>query len=256
MSTTACAPVWRDREERDHGCGPKERTTTVTRADRQTHRDALSGAAAGQRSVAARNASHEGFRAHRRLLRWGLLGAAVLVVLVIIVWPELKPGTARIQVSSAPVRENVPTDRDTAVDAKFNGTDRYGRPFIITAPQAENSGASDGGLRLTQPVSDMTLADGRKVHLTADRGIYNPDTRIVDLYGNVVFIDDNGYRVETSAATIKLDEALITGAEPVTGYASFGQVDGVGFRIVDSGASVFVDGPARMRITSAQPQLR
>lgn len=231
----------------------------MSRSKDPHHRDTLgrATAAAGARSAAATGAGYGGFRTYRRVLRWALFGVAVLSILAIVIWPELKPSTTRIQIASVTTSDtSIPSDRDTAVDAKFTGSDRYGRPFNITAPHAENTGNNDGGLNLTSPVSDMTLADGRKVHLTANRGIYNPNTRIVDLYGNVVFIDDNGYRVESPTATIHLDEALITGSDPVTGYASFGQVDGVGFRVVDSGEHVFVNGPARMRITSAQPKVR
>lgn len=231
----------------------------MSRSKDPQHRDTLgrATAAAGVRSAATTGAGYGGFRTYRRAVRWALFGVAVLSILAIVIWPELKPSTTRIQIANVTTSDtSIPSDRDTAVDAKFNGSDRYGRPFTITAPHAENTGNNDGGLNLTSPVSDMTLADGRKVHLTADRGIYNPNTRIVDLYGNVVFIDDNGYRVESPTATIHLDEALITGSDPVTGYASFGQVDGVGFRVVDSGEHVFVNGPARMRITSAQPKVR
>lgn len=231
----------------------------MTRTKDSQHRDTLgrARAAADASSSAAAGAAYGGFRTYRRVLRWALFGVAVLTILLIVIWPELQPSTARIQISNVANTDTaIPSDRDTAVDAKFNGTDRYGRPFTITAPQAESAGDNQDGLNLTSPVSDLTLADGRKVHLTADRGLYNPNTKIVDLDGHVVFIDDNGYRVETSTATIHLDQALITGADPVTGYASFGKVDGVGFRVVDSGESVFVNGPARMRITSAQPKVR
>lgn len=221
-----------------------------------TRREALGGPKPASRPGGVSGADGDGrARQVRRALRWALFGIAGMAILVIIVWPEMKPSTTRLQISNAVITEKVPSDRDTAVDAKFDGTDRYGRPFTITAPEAESVGADQDGLNLTRPVSDMTLADGRKVHLTADRGIYNPSTKIVDLFGNVVFIDDSGYRVETSAATIKLDEALVTGSEPVRGNASFGTVNGVGFRIVNSGEWVYVDGPARMRITSTQPNL-
>jgi Uncharacterized protein conserved in bacteria len=228
----------------------------VKQVSQSSHRETLgrTTVAAGDRPMARGSGAYQGFRSYRRLLRWGLLATATVAVVVILLWPELKPSTTRIQMSAGVPTEAVPSDRDTAVDARFDGTDRYGRPFTITAPQAESTASDPDGLNLTSPVSDMTLADGRKVHLTADRGIYNSTAKIVDLFGNVVFIDDNGYRVETSKARINLDEALITGAEPVTGYASFGQVDGVGFRIVNSGEFVFVNGPARMRITSS-PQL-
>ena len=222
-----------------------------------SHRQTLGGvtAAAGMRSRSAATA-HDRLWSHRRFVRWGLLALAAMVVLIVIVWPELKPSTTRIQVSNAVTTATVNSNRDAAVDAHFTGTDRYGRPFTVSAPQVDSTGDGyDGGMIQTKPVSDKTMSDGRKVHLTADRGVYNSATKVVDLYGNVVFIDDNGYRVESSTATIKLDEGLVTGAEPVVGYAPFGRVDGVGFRIINSGENVFVSGPARMHITSAQPKL-
>lgn len=201
-----------------------------------------------------------------RLVQAGLITLALVLVAVVVLWPEFASNRGRMQVAgpseppSAAIgdaaRPNAADPgRDTAYNAVFDGVDRYGRPFRVTSPRAETTDAEQSTLDLAEPVGDMTLSDGRQVHLTADRGLYDPATRIVDLWGNVVFIDENGYRVETSEARVFLDDASITGPKPVVGSASFGDIDGTGFRLTDAGERVFVNGPARMRITQTAPRI-
>lgn len=208
----------------------------------------------------------DGRRRLFRLLQYALAAVAAGIVLIVVVWPEL--GSNQIQIaggSNAPLPPSAAEPaagvasapgRDTALNAVFDGVDRYGRPFQVTSPRAETSDAESSRLDLAEPVGEMTLSDGRRVHLTADKGLYDPGTRIVDLWGNVVFIDENGYRVETSEARVFLDDASITGPKPVVGSASFGDIDGTGFRLTDAGQRVFVNGPARMRITQTAPTIR
>jgi hypothetical protein len=213
--------------------------------------------------------SPDGRRRIVRLIRYGLAATALIIVLLVLLWPEIRSNQARMQISGqpaevpgapgSPVGGLAPVagpGRDTAFNAVFDGVDRYGRPFRVTSPRAETAEAKDSTLDLAQPVADMTLSDGRRVRVTADKGLYDPNSRTVDLWGNVVFVDETGYRAETSEARVFLDDASITGPKPVVGSASFGEIDGSAFRLTDAGAKVFVHGPATMRITQTAPRIQ
>jgi LPS export ABC transporter protein LptC len=215
---------------------------------RNAGRDSIVGPAAETRAAVVRGNLH-------RPLRYVLLALALVAVVAIVLWPELGAGPGRVQVTTAPVDQQITTDKDTALDARFTGIDRYGRPFVVTSPRAESADPEKGILNLVEPKSAMTLEDGRQVRLTADRGIYNPTSKVVDLFGNVVFIDDKGYRVETSEASIMLNEATVTSPQASLGTAPFGRVDGTGFVMTGGGDHVLVHGPARMLITSTQGTL-
>ncbi|MFO1153756.1 MAG: LPS export ABC transporter periplasmic protein LptC [Rhodospirillales bacterium] len=194
---------------------------------------------------------------HRiKALRWLLAAVAIGLVTFVVLWPEVGPEQGRLKLAGGQVNEVVESNKDTAIDATYRGVDKYGRPFQVVSPHTESADPERGTLDLTMPVADMTMSDGRRVHLTANRGIYDPTAKTVDLWDNVVFIDENGYRVETSQATVQLNEATVSGPNAVTGTASFGEVDGIGFRLVDGGDQVFVYGPATMHITSATPLVK
>jgi hypothetical protein len=195
-------------------------------------------------------------RRRARALRWILAGFASTLVAFTLLWPELGREEGRLKLAGGGVDETVVSDKDTAIDATYKGIDKYGRPFQVVSPHTESADPERGTLDLAMPVADMTMSDGRRVHLTADRGVYDPNTKTIDLWDNVVFIDENGYRVETSEAKVELNEATVSGPKPVTGTAAFGEVDGIGFRLVDGGDRVFVYGPATMHITSATPLVR
>ena len=195
-------------------------------------------------------------RRYAKPLRWVLAAAAIALVAFTVLWPELGPEEGRLKIATGRVDETIVSSKDTAIDSTFRGVDKYGRPFQVVSPHTETADPERGTLDLAMPVADMTLTDGRRLHVTADRGIYDPHVKTVDLWDNVVFIDETGYRVETSEATVELNEATVSGPKAVTGTASFGEVDGIGFRVVDGGERVFVYGPATMHITSATPVVK
>jgi hypothetical protein len=190
------------------------------------------------------------------MLRWGLAASAVGLVAFTMLWPELGPEQGRLKMGTGRVDEAIVSNKDTAIDATFKGVDKYGRPFQVVSPHTESADPERGTLDLTMPVGDMTLSDGRRLHVTAHRGLYDPNAKTVDLWDNVVFIDETGYRVETSEARVELNEATVSGPKAVTGTASFGEVDGIGFRLAEGGDRVFVYGPATMHITSATPLVK
>ena len=189
--------------------------------------------------VTRRSPAAPGRRGHRaKTLRWALAAIAIGLVAFTLLWPELGPEEGRLQLATGRIDEQIVSNKDTAIDATFKGIDKYGRPFQVTSPHTESSDPERGILSLAMPVADMTLSSGRRVHLTADRGVYDPNAKTVDLWDNVVFIDENGYRVETSEAKVELNEATVSGPNAVTGTASFGEVDGVGFRMTGGGDRV------------------
>lgn len=188
-----------------------------------------------------------------KTLRWGLAAAAAGIVAFTLLWPEIGKEEARLKLASGRAEETIASSKDTAINSTFKGIDKYGRPFQVTSPHTESSDPERGTLDLAMPVADMTTSDGRRLHVTADRGLYDPQAKTVDLWENVVFIDENGYRVDTSQAKVELNEGTVSGPNAVLGTASFGSVDGIGFRLVDGGDKVFVYGPATMHIASATP---
>ena len=54
--------------------------------------------------------------------------------------------------------------------------------------------------------------------------------------------------VRDQSGEIDFDAGTASGDQPVAGQAPFGTITGQGFRIVESGENVFVNGPAQMLV--------
>src|SRR5512144_2176427 len=154
-STTACAPELPERKEGCAEAGVAVRKTAPLA-------DALRSSANGRRRRIA------------KAIRWGLAGSAAGVVAFALLWPELGPEEGRLKLGGGHVDETIVSNKDTAIDSTFRGIDKYGRPFQVTSPHTESADPERGTLDLAMPVGDMTMSDGRRVHLTADRGLYDP----------------------------------------------------------------------------------
>lgn len=185
-----------------------------------------------------------------------LAAAAFGLIATVVVWPELGGGIGRVHMTSAPADGALASGGDTALVARFTGKDQYGRPFVVIADRIERDIDGSDRLRLFKPRAEMSLADGRKVDLSADTGLYRPAASTIDLSGQVILIDDTGYRVETSQASINLSEATASGTQPVVGRAAFGIVHGTGFVVSGGGSAIFVTGPADLDLTSSEIRLR
>jgi hypothetical protein len=182
--------------------------------------------------------------------------AAFGVVAAVIALPELGGGSGRVHITTAAPNETLESSGDTALTARFTGKDQYGRPFVVIADRIERDTDGSDRLRLFKPSAVMSLADGRKVDLSADFGLYRPAASTMDLSGKVILVDDTGYRVETSKASINLNEATATGNEPVVGRATFGIVRGTGFEVSGGGSAILVTGPANLDLTSSEVRLK
>ena len=180
-------------------------------------------------------------------LKYGLPSIAVVMLFAVVIWPQLQPRVDRFRMGLAALQEGR-GDEPTAVNARYEGVDRKGRPFLITADEVVNLRADSDKVELHAPHADLTLNKGGWLSLTAARGIYNKKAEILDLSEDVTLFQDGGHQFATSMATIDLINGNASGTEPVEGHGPFGDMQAEGFRVIDEGLTVFLDGRARMTI--------
>lgn len=170
--------------------------------------------------------------------------AAALMGLVV-VWPRLDPTATRFRVGYSEV---APADIENPqmVAARYTGVDSADRPFTVTADTATQVAADSPLVDLDTPQSDITLADGSWVTLSALAGMYNQNTHDLELRDEVNLFHDAGYEFHTSSAHIDLKRATAHGDAPVDGQGPFGHIRSQGFRVLERGKTVVFTGPARL----------
>jgi lipopolysaccharide export system protein LptC len=177
------------------------------------------------------------------LSKWLFPALAVGLLLLIVSWP-------RIQATLDKVRFQLPhLDRTDArelrmVQARYTGTDRQNRPFVLTAEVAHQLPKADDLISLDAPKGDITQADGTWTELTAWTGVYQPDSQLLDLFGKVDLYQDKGNEFHTDSIHIDLASNTATGHDPVRGQGPFGQVTAEGIEILDHGDTIVFTGHA------------
>jgi lipopolysaccharide export system protein LptC len=129
------------------------------------------------------------------------------------------------------------------LNARFTGIDRENRPYVVTADAAEQfSNDVNDLIGLEGPKADMTTQNGGWFEASSYTGTYQPQSKTLDLFGNVALFADHGDEFHTDSARVDLAHSTSEGQEHVSGQGPFGHVDAAGFRVLDRGATIIFTG--------------
>jgi len=216
-------------------------------------------APAGLRKVAPRRAPGQGPvrpKGRRgtsvRLLKVALPLVVVVTLGYVAYWWLQSRGTVVDPTFIQQVNETNTKAEVTVNDVKYDGKDKKGRPFSITADSASHADGDDRHIALKKPLADITMSSGAYVALTANDGILDRDADVVTLSGDVTLFHDNGLSFQTDSATINLKDKTAEGNDVVEGQNGDGELISQGFRVRDDGDTIEFTGKAYMKIYSKQ----
>ena len=171
-------------------------------------------------------------------LRFWLPLVAGVLVLVLFLWPILEPNFVMTHIA-----KNIP---NLVIDnLHYTGSDSKNEPYSIAALHATRPAGLHSIYDLTQPEGEITLQSGAWVDVKADYGRYDEVEKKLWLGGNVRLFHDKGYQVTTDDAQINLHDNEAWGDKPVLIQGNFGTIRGAGFRFLDSGNEIVIQGPAK-----------
>ena len=178
---------------------------------------------------------------------------AGLIVVLVVVWPELKGQPEGFHLGVSDIRVET-AGGQRLVNARFTGLDGANRPFSVTADSVLQSADGKGLFDLKQPKADITLDGSRWVALTAPEGTYRRDSQLLDLRGGVDLFHDDGYQFRTATVDVDFAKGTAIGNEPVHGQGPFGTIDGEGIDIMDRGERILVKGRSRLVLYPDSPK--
>jgi len=184
------------------------------------------------------------------VLKRALPAAALAVLALIVLWPELSGVDDRVRLAYRKPDSSM-TDSARLVAPRYVGRDQRGRPYELAAETAEQPTGSPI-ITLAKPVGDITLEDGSWVALQAETGRFQREEAMLDLEGEVTLFHDAGYEIRTARARIALKAGWAQGDDPVAAQGPPGTLDATGFRLEGRGAVVIFTGPARMVLVPAE----
>lgn len=191
---------------------------------------------------AAPGGSHDRFVT---LLNTGLpIAIGVLAAFLV-----LAPLTAGSEVSFVLDKNKVEVakERMRLQAATYRGQDDKGQAFALNAGAAVQQSSSVPIVQIKGMAADLTLDDGPAT-LRADQGRYDLNTEQMKVDGPIAFRGPNGYRLDTSDATIDLKSKTMRSDGKVTGTVPQGNFSGDRLAADLEGRVVRITGNARLRI--------
>jgi lipopolysaccharide export system protein LptC len=135
-------------------------------------------------------------------------------------------------------------------NARFLGRDAQGHGYVLTAIEAARDNIDFNKITLTQPTLAMD-ADGQKpTRLSADRGVYREDNRILLLDGHVSVRDSQGDSFITDQAIVDTVNGAVAGKSPVVGQGPTGSISADSYAIYDRGQRLVFQGKVHSRLNA------
>jgi lipopolysaccharide export system protein LptC len=199
---------------------------------------------------AARRRAHSRYSRFVGLMKVVLPTLAVLLIVLVTVWPNLRPEDLRFRIGFSSIETN-DANEPSIINPRYFGTDRQNQAFSVTADIARNIGDDALPIELEMPKADIALEDGTWLVLTSETGAYTRADQALDLAGAVNLYHDSGFEFRTETATIDLAAGVADGVDPVQGQGPFGRVEAEGFRLIDKGRIVHFKGDSKLVIYPA-----
>src|SRR5207244_5794700 len=161
----------------------------------------------------------------------------ITLLLLIALWPRLAPLWERMRFAF-PAIDLREARELRMLNPRYAGTDRLGRPYIVTAAAGHQVPDRQDLMSLERPRAEMKSHGGAEVVVTADTGVYQSQAQLLDLFGNVALAHENGTRFTTETARLDVAHNSAEGTNPVEGHGLSGDIKSQGFRIYDKGETI------------------
>ena len=178
-------------------------------------------------------------RAHSRLvmaLRW-LLPTLILGMLgllaAFVVSQALRAAAAQPKELPTQIR---------MISPHFIGRDSQGRAFNLAARLAVRADADMQRVLLGQPVMVMDSDSPHPKTLTADRGVYDEDTRILRLIGHVRVDDAAASTAGSNEALVDTRAGTVTGVSPIAATGPMGSIQAGSYTATQKTGTVVMHG--------------
>jgi lipopolysaccharide export system protein LptC len=186
------------------------------------------------------------------LLKRLLPAIGLALLMLIAVWPRLAPLWDRMRLAF-PAIDLREAGELRMVSPRYAGVDRLGRPFVVTAAVGHQAPDRQDLMSLEAPRADIKIHRDADLVVTAATGIYQSQAQLLDLFGDVTLVHQDGTRFVTDTARVDVANSLAEGGDPVVGRGPSGDVDAEGFRILDKGDTIIFTGKSDVLLKAAKP---
>ena len=182
-----------------------------------------------------------------------VIGVALLALVAI--WPRLVPLLESVRFGF-PVIDLREAHELRMLNPRYAGVDRENRPYVVTSAIGRQASNRDDLMSLERPRAEMTMHNGALVVVTAATAMYQSQAQLLDLFGDVNLVHENGTRFVTNAAHVDVAADSAVGNDPVTGHGPSGDITAQGFRVLDRGNTIIFTGKSNLLLKGTKPSAR
>jgi lipopolysaccharide export system protein LptC len=186
------------------------------------------------------------------LLKRVLPAVGIALLLLIAVWPRFAPLWERMRLAW-PAIDLRDAGQLRMINPRYAGIDRLGRPYVVTAAVGRQVPDRQDLMSLESPRAVMKVHSDAEVVVTAASGVYQSQAQLLDLFGGVTLVHQNGTRFVTDAARVDAAGNTAVGDDPVEGHGPSGDIKAQGFRILDRGDTIIFTGRSDMLLNATKP---
>lgn len=173
-----------------------------------------------------------------RMLRLSFLIVSAIIIAVVVLFIVMN--ALRKEAPAPPPLAD--TDGEVRmINPRFSGRDSDGNPYVVIADTATRRKNEPETTDLVNPRLD-TAPGSESSQVTSNRGVYQANLKILDLYDSVHFTTPGGYDYKTEHAQFFIDTDTIVGDQPVKGAGPMGSVSADSYKIIDGGEKVTFTG--------------
>ncbi len=187
-----------------------------------------------------------------RILRWAsritialTLGLVLMFVLQIARFDALRP-PKRSASEEAPPASQITAERSTIA-----GFDNEQQPFAVDARTAEQDAEKSNIVHLTAVDGRLRKTDGTVMTVTASRGIYDTDIKVLDLKGDVKLASTGKFVASMDKARVFMEQKKLYSDVPVTVSLKHGTIAAGGVEITDQGNRILFFNRVRTTYTAS-----
>ena len=182
-----------------------------------------------------------------------IIGVALLALVAI--WPRLVPLLESVRFGF-PVIDLREAHELRMLNPRYAGVDRENRPYVVTSAIGRQASNRDDLMSLERPRAEMTMHNGALVVVTAATAMYQSQAQLLDLFGDVNLVHENGTRFVTNTAHVDVAADSAVGNDPVTGHGPSGDITAQGFRVVDRGNTIVFTGKSNLLLKGTKSSAR
>lgn len=134
------------------------------------------------------------------------------------------------------------------IGPEFHGHDKKGRPYVVTAESAVRDPVKTDRSLLTKPKLVMQTENRGDLTVIADTGVYDEAAKTMDLSGNVVATDGQGYRFASPSAHVVSDAHTVSGRQGVVITGPLGQTSGSAYSMDDKAGHALITGNVKTHL--------